>query len=194
MAVRDRDDPSGIVNKIFARKPFLSWHLTMPSPRKLAEFGPVVFAWVADGDSPAGPVPNGDLFGAFILDTAASGTAISTEVSDMLKLPVVGEGLAVAASGPTKHSRYRVRITFQMFSRRDSPVFVSRTGETGSATGMENLLAGLVSPDPDESRLIPLGILGRDVLQFMTVIYDGPSGCVEFRVSDDNMKGLTEEK
>ena len=96
-----------------------------------------------------------------LVDTGANISGLDRDLIDMLQLPLYSEKTFVdGAGGIASLNRYRCVIYLDIFKQKALPL---------------DILEGRFENSPYD------GIIGRDVLRFCTMHYDGPSNC--FRLS-----------
>lgn len=140
--------------------------LSPPALRQIGAFFPIevhVPPKIAEALSNAGqPVPKG-VAGLGLIDTGATLTCISEDVLNNLGLnpfDVVNSG---TADGPKQQNVYPARIVFPT---------KGWTLDLNKAVGV-NLKGQVIQKDPPEPII---ALLGRNLLEHMIFIYNGPAG------------------
>lgn len=99
-----------------------------------------------------------------LIDTGSNISALDRQLIDMLQLPSYSEKAFVdGAGGLASLQRYRCVLYMQIFGQKALPL---------------DILEGRFNNSPYD------GVIGRDVLQYCTMSYDGPANC--FRLSAPN--------
>ena len=140
------------------------------APDGLVWYGPVIPVEVAVPQALAQHLVNANLpvpapiAGWALIDTGATITAIDTSVLDELGVPAVGVARVGTAGGPVQQNVFPARLSFTGTDLQDLAF--------NKAVGCD--LSEFVAPG--DERLIVL--LGRDLLQYFVLVYNGPGGII----------------
>ncbi|MCP4604578.1 MAG: hypothetical protein GY847_29330 [Proteobacteria bacterium] len=150
------------------------------TPSGLAVFGPLVTVRlqpapeVARAMDDAGIQP-ASVEATLMMDTGAFSTVIEEKTMQRLGMPPIRYMPIIGVSQKSDLCPvYRIAVEIEMRDENEKP---------GSATLVTNV-AGVPSPSLSEKHV---GLLGRDFLQYVRFVYDGPKG--EFEIIDYLDKG-----
>jgi len=127
----------------------------------------------------AGSVVPNPVHGVLLLDTGASATCISTKAATTLGLIPTRFTPGYGVDGPMTSPVFPAMMTIPIAMPSGQAIPLSWVGEVTGARDLEKQTAGLVyAGKPIEL----IGLLGRDVLRFTRLQYDGLVGTlmVEF--------------
>lgn len=158
--------------------------LVYPSPGTLQRTGPLVHATLLAPD----PLRQQrlketsglqtELRGLLLLDTGASETCISVEAAGELGLPQIDSRSISGVSGIKEHPVFLVEIRVDLHYPSGGVFTMNRAQPATGVIDLEASLRsiGLTTHDQWPARLV--GLLGRDFLRHIVLIYDGNSARV----------------
>jgi hypothetical protein len=124
------------------------------------------------------PVPD-PVDGAMLVDTGADSTCIAKDVALELGLQAVDVRKGLGAGGEHENTIYAAKLTIQIDKEkgRRSSAWVT-IGAAGIPRLREQFEARDVTINGEPLRLI--GLLGRDLLSFARITYQGTRGIVDY--------------
>jgi predicted aspartyl protease len=136
--------------------------IQIPPPVALQQRGPCLQASVSVAESIAkqllqrGQAVPPPISGAALIDTGASVTCIDDDAAQQLKLPVVD----VVTIGSASHAAHQANVYPISIDIAGLPIAINAPRAVGAALTSQGLLL----------------LIGRDVLQFCTLFYNGTTG------------------
>lgn len=131
--------------------------------------------------------------GFMLVDTGASRTCMALDVAQELQLTAVGLGETFGAGGLHRNEIFEAFLTLRIVDSFGQQTVVNHQGLVMGIPDLGQQLSalGLQAPDGYTTRLI--GLLGRDILRYATVTYQGSKGIVEIAFDLDALPRKTSE-
>ncbi|WP_225210107.1 aspartyl protease family protein [Xanthomonas bonasiae] len=141
------------------------------TPPLLRQFGPLIPAW---WDHAQQSIAGDHADHRVLLDTGASGIFIDQGIADTLRLPSHGQDQVHGAHGYGELKKYKAKLILPV---ADKQGYCFALGMPVECAGIPHL-----SEKYSSMGAKVVGIIGRNFLQFCTVVIDGPQGKIHVEI------------
>lgn len=180
--ISPEDDPHEIVSRLAKHRPAAFIGAQFDGATDLAEIGPFIEASVSHPDNDQKSAD-----GVLLIDTGARRTSLVPSVITDLCLPAIGTTIGEGSTAVTVPVHV-AQVLLRMFNRTGGPEAATpHLRVLQFPRELQNLLKGLTIRG---STPRVLGLLGRDVLEHGTLIYDGGGAVAELRVTQAQLDSL----
>ena len=190
MKITNRLDPERTLRVILARgEPWIR-SFGYETPNALATMGPFLPVWLSpSGQDPlAGKTPS--LEAHFLIDTGASVSGIAGKAACCLGIMAHRETQMSSATETSGRAVFRVRVTFGVVTFTGEVRSIPWDTELAEAPILDRGFDLLLDGAGGGTQSPVIGLLGRDFLRFATMIYDGPGGAVEIRMTEADVVAM----
>jgi len=152
------------------------------TPDLLKKFGVLSGGWVASPTTPLNEIEKKGVRGLFFFDTGALGASIDAAVAEELSLKPDGQHEVQGFNVSSSEDHYTVKIVIAAEHVPSHRKNAGMSHQISGVTGIKNMHNRLVAIFKEEAPGRIIGIIGRDFLEYTTMVYDGLNGTVTIEV------------